>query len=131
MSQVISHARKLRLQHQVKLGRRVSIQEVAGAIGVDRKRLTDIELGRFERIDRETLTKLCQFYEVGVGDILEYVNNGGQQKEGNKKCLDIASGFQSATISRHFYARTEPPEEGPLQLSPKLHAQEVPNRAQC
>ena len=115
MSQVISHARKLRLQHQVKLGRRISVQEVAGAVGIDRKRLTDIELGRFERIDRETLTKLCQYYDVGIGDILEYVNNGNRKNEGNRKCLDIASGFQSATISRHFQPSTEPLDEGSLQ----------------
>lgn len=75
MVKIISKARQLRLNREATLGRRISVEEVARAIGVDRKRLTQIELGRMKEIDTETLARLCQYYGVGVADILEYDPN--------------------------------------------------------
>lgn len=69
---IVSKVRQLRFAQQAKLGRQVTVQEVADAIGISRERLTQIELGRMREIDTETLAKLCRFYGVGVGDILEY-----------------------------------------------------------
>lgn len=80
MARIVSKARQVRLAYQAKVGHSVSVQEVADAVGIDRKRLTQIELNRMERIDTETLTKLCQFYGVGVGDILEYVEDDAEKK---------------------------------------------------
>ena len=42
------------------------------------RRLTQIELGNMKEIDTDTLAKLCAFYKVGVGDILEYNPDGIQ-----------------------------------------------------
>lgn len=76
MPKIISKARQARLAYQARIGRPVSIQEVADAVGVDRKRLTQIELGRMERIDTDTLAKLCAFYGVSsLVEILEYDPN--------------------------------------------------------
>ena len=72
MGKIVSKVRQLRLNLQAKEGRRISIQEVADQIGVSRVRLTNIELGNIERIETEELTKLCEFYRVGVDQILEY-----------------------------------------------------------
>lgn len=69
---IVSKVCQLRFAQQAKLGRQVTVQEVADAIGISRERLTQIELGRMREIDTETLAKLCRFYGVGVGDILEY-----------------------------------------------------------
>lgn len=73
---IVSRARQLRLNYEAKIERRVSVEEVAKAVGVDRKRLTQIELGRMKEIDTDTLAKLCNYYGVGVGDVLEYDPNG-------------------------------------------------------
>jgi DNA-binding Xre family transcriptional regulator len=70
-----SKARQLRFRYQAELGRKVSVQEVADALGVSRERLTQIELGTMKEIDNDTLAKLCAFYKVGVGDVLEYDPN--------------------------------------------------------
>ena len=70
-----SKARQLRFKYQADIGRKVSVQEVADALGVSRERLTQIELGTMKEIDNATLAKLCAFYKVGVGDILEYDPN--------------------------------------------------------
>jgi len=75
MAKIASKVRKLRLDYQAKLGRTVTLQEVADAIGVERSALNRIELGKTTRIDFDTLVKLCEFYEVTVGDILEYDPN--------------------------------------------------------
>lgn len=70
-----SKVRQLRFKYQAEIGRKVPVQEVADALGVSRERLTQIELGTMKEIDTETLAKLCAFYKVGVGDVLEYDPN--------------------------------------------------------
>jgi len=82
MAKIESKVRQLRLSYGASLGRAVTVQEVADVIGVDRKRLTQIELGKMKEIDTETLMKLCEFYKVGVGAILEY-NPDGQRTTGH------------------------------------------------
>ena len=72
---IVSRARQLRLNLQAREGQPITVQEAADRIGIDRKVLTRIELGKIERIDAETLKKLCVFYGVGVGEILEYNPN--------------------------------------------------------
>jgi DNA-binding Xre family transcriptional regulator len=71
MTRFISRARQLRLEYQAKIGRPVTIQEVADKIGLSRKALTEIELNQTTKIEFETLGKLCDFYGVGIQDILQ------------------------------------------------------------
>ncbi len=71
MIKLVSKARQLRLNYQAKIGRPVTVEEVAEAIGITRAALTRIERNQTERIDFDTVTKLCTFYDVGVGDLLE------------------------------------------------------------
>lgn len=75
MPRIVSKARQIRLSYQAKVGRPVTMEEVAEAAGITRTALNRIELGKTERIDFDTLMKLCQYYGVGVGDILEYDPN--------------------------------------------------------
>jgi DNA-binding Xre family transcriptional regulator len=72
VAKIVSKAFQLRKQFELKEGRRVGISEVAERAGIDRKALTRLEAGHTERYDGEVLEKLCAFYGVGVGDILEY-----------------------------------------------------------
>lgn len=73
---VLSKARQIRLAHAAKLGRPLPLSEVAETADVDRMALTRLERGETERFDGEMLAKLCAYYEVGVGDLLEYDPNG-------------------------------------------------------
>jgi putative transcriptional regulator len=75
MPKIITKARRLRLERQLKENRAITLQEVADATGLERAALNRIELGNTTRIDFETLMKLCAFYGVGVGEILEYDPN--------------------------------------------------------
>lgn len=77
---IVSKVRQLRFNYQAKVGRQVSVQEIADAIGISRERLTQIELGKMKEIDTETLGKLCKFYGVGVGDVLEYDEGFAEKK---------------------------------------------------
>ncbi len=54
----------------------MQLKEVATAIGITEAALSRIETGKTERIDFDTLKKLCDFYGVAVGDVLEYDPNG-------------------------------------------------------
>lgn len=69
---ITSHARRVRLDYQRQIGRNVTISEVSEATGVSRWTLTRIERGDTAGIDFDTLARLCKFYGVPVGDLLEY-----------------------------------------------------------
>ncbi len=58
----ISRARKLRFELQAKLGRQVTIEEVAGAIGVHRRVVMKFERNEMQRIDRNVIEGLAAYY---------------------------------------------------------------------
>jgi putative transcriptional regulator len=91
MAKIISKARQVRLDYQAKLGRLVPLDEVAEATGITRAALSRIERNKTERIDFDTLKKLCQFYGVGVGDLLEY-------KSDDKRIPGMAGALQTRTM---------------------------------
>ncbi len=56
---------------------------VAEATGISRTTLRRIEDGVTDGIDFDTLAKLCSYYGVGVGEVLEFeANNRAAQEEG-------------------------------------------------
>jgi transcriptional regulator with XRE-family HTH domain len=71
LGKIVKKMRQARLAYQVRLGRTVSIQEVAEAVGVTRAYLNNLELGKAWP-NEEVLTALCKFYGVQPGDLLEY-----------------------------------------------------------
>jgi transcriptional regulator with XRE-family HTH domain len=84
MGRIISKARQLRLNLQAKLGRDVTIEEVAEEIGVDRRALMRIELGRARLYDAEVMGRLGDYYHaagIDTSDLLRYDSN-------NKKAFD-------------------------------------------
>ena len=70
MPRVVSKARQLRLQRSANLGRQVTLEEVAEQTSITVAALSRIENNKNERIDFETIQKLCTFYGVPVGDLL-------------------------------------------------------------
>lgn len=81
MARIVSKARQARLNYAAKLGRPVSLEEVAGAADVDRGALTRLEQGKTRRFDGDILEKLCAFYGVRLEDILEYVEDLPEKNE--------------------------------------------------
>lgn len=75
MPKIMTKARRLRLERAARENRMVTLQEVSNATGIERAALNRIELGRTTRIDFDTLARLCTYYGVGVGDVLEYDPN--------------------------------------------------------
>ena len=72
MGKIVSKIRQARLDYQQRVGRPVPITEVATAIGISRAALSNVERERNEP-SHKVLAGLCGFYNVGVGDLLEYV----------------------------------------------------------
>jgi DNA-binding Xre family transcriptional regulator len=66
-----SKARQVRLAYASRIGRPVSLSEVAESTGIDRMALTRLERGDTNRFDGEMLAKLCVFYEVRIEGLLE------------------------------------------------------------
>jgi putative transcriptional regulator len=52
--------------------RRLSIQDVSRSTGLAYSVVFDLYHDKSKRFDRETLNKLCRFFGVTVGEILEY-----------------------------------------------------------
>lgn len=81
MAKIISRARQLRLDYAQKIGRAVTVEEVAEAVGLSRAQLSKIENGQTGRIDFDTLAGLCSFYTEKLGrpvttsDVLEFDPN--------------------------------------------------------
>ncbi len=75
VGRIVSRARQVRLEHQAKLGRLVTIQEVADATGLDRKAIARLEENKTERYDGAILARLCAFYGVDVNELISYVPN--------------------------------------------------------
>ena len=71
MPRVVTKARQLRLDMAARLGRAVTLEEVAEQTGITVAALSRIETNKNERIDFDTIKKLCLFYGVGVGGLLE------------------------------------------------------------
>lgn len=64
MAKVITKVRQARLDYSARIGRVVTVEEAARELGMDRKRLTQIELDRWDSIDRETMAKMANLYGV-------------------------------------------------------------------
>jgi DNA-binding Xre family transcriptional regulator len=72
VGKIVSKAQQVRLNYQAKLGRPVTVQEVAEQTGLDRKAIARLENNKTERYDGDVLAKLCAFYGVQVGDLINY-----------------------------------------------------------
>lgn len=71
MGQIVGRFRQARLDYQSRVGRVVTLEEVAQEVGVSRQSMSDIENGR--SLPRYgTLAKLCKLYGLKPGDLLEY-----------------------------------------------------------
>ena len=53
--------------------RRLKVADAVRATGISKTTLHKIYNNQSSRIDFDTIDKLCEFLEVGVGDIFEYV----------------------------------------------------------
>jgi transcriptional regulator with XRE-family HTH domain len=71
MGKIVGRFRQARLGYQNKLGRVVTVEEIADIIGVSRQSLSDIENGN--ALPRyKTLAALCKLYEMQPGELLTY-----------------------------------------------------------
>lgn len=64
-------ARSLRVELRQRLGRPVTVQEVAEATGLDRYRLSRIELGNIKEIKTEEILALCGYYTERLGRLVD------------------------------------------------------------
>lgn len=56
--------------------KRLKIADVVAGTGLAINTVSGLYHDKVKRVDLETLDKLCDFLEVGIGDILEYVKEG-------------------------------------------------------
>jgi putative transcriptional regulator len=60
---------------RAKESRRITMNEVARATGISRQTLYKWEDGSVERFETRVVSVLCQYFGVGIGDLLEYVED--------------------------------------------------------
>lgn len=71
MPKINVKVRQARLNYQAKVGRDISIAEVAKEVGITRAALSKVERGEAWP-SREVLAKLCAYYGLSVAELLEY-----------------------------------------------------------
>lgn len=71
MGKIVGRFRQARLDYQSKIGRVVTMDEVADTIGISRQSLSDIE-NRNAIPRNKTLAALCKLYGVQPGELLSY-----------------------------------------------------------
>lgn len=84
MAKIVSRARQLRYAYQAQLGRAVTIEEIAEAIGEDRRTVMKVERNQWKEIRKEVIEKLGAFYHAKGLDargIIEFDPNGQQTPE--------------------------------------------------
>ena len=59
--------------HSLLAERRLKVADAVRATGVSKTTLHKIYNVQSSRIDFDTIDKLCEYLEVGVGDLFEYV----------------------------------------------------------
>jgi len=69
---IISKVFQIRLRLSNQLGRLVTLKEVEAATGVSFTQLSRIENGLTERVEFNTLVKLCEFYKVPLEELFAY-----------------------------------------------------------
>ena len=55
--------------------KRYNIQDVYEKTGLSRGTISNLYHDKMQRIDYETLSKLCELFECPVGEILEYITD--------------------------------------------------------
>ncbi len=70
MMGIIVKARQARLDYQQRIGRDVSVQEVATEAGISRAALSQIEHGKTWP-SRKVFEALCRIYRLEPGELLE------------------------------------------------------------
>jgi len=60
-------------------GRRVTYRQISEATGISTNSITKIATNQFEMIGRSTMERLCAYFQVGLGELLEYVPDEGSQ----------------------------------------------------
>jgi DNA-binding Xre family transcriptional regulator len=69
------------MDYAQRIGRSVTVEEVADRVGISRAQMSKIENARTERINFDTLAGLCSFYTEVLGrpvttnDVLEFDPN--------------------------------------------------------
>lgn len=71
MPKIVGRFQQARLDYQSRIGRPVTVEEIAHAVGVSRQSMSDIENGK--SLPRYgTLAKICKLYGLQPGDLLRY-----------------------------------------------------------
>lgn len=74
---IINRIRQARWRHQAETGQELSLEKAAEAIGVTPANLSKLETGK-QWPSRSTLEKLCKFYRVKPGDLIDYAESGDE-----------------------------------------------------
>jgi len=75
---IVSKIRTARLAYSLKVGRPVTVSEVAKAIGVTRVYLSRIEHGKAWP-NEQVVAGLCKLYGVKPGDLLDYEDRAARR----------------------------------------------------
>lgn len=71
--------------------RRINARDLAKATGLDYGTILSMQSGKTGRFDAHVLAKLCEYFNVGIGDLLVYVPDKSSEQDGSKQGVTSTS----------------------------------------
>lgn len=84
---------------QFKIGRRITIKEIAESTGINRMTLSRMTNVRGYSTSTDTIDKLCEFFSCDVSDVAQYVASAPGQATGKAPVVKAGAGRETATSS--------------------------------
>ena len=117
---------ELLAEHSFQLGRRVTLAEVSDATDVRRSTLSRI-VSQEANVTVDTLEKLCRYFGVGVGALVEFPEKGpnpARKKPGRKKRRSAAKAKKAGRPAKKAPAKkakkaVKPAKKKPMRAAKK------------
>ena len=75
---IVSRFEEMRLKKSRSDGEKLPLRKIVEETGLAETTLLRLSNGTNNRIDYSTLNALCEYFNCGVGDLLEYVSDASQ-----------------------------------------------------
>lgn len=76
---IVSNLKALIARKEQLEGRSLSYRVISEETGLSTTTITKVATNSFANIGRSTLDSLCQYFQCGVGDLLEYLPDSPQK----------------------------------------------------
>ena len=106
MGQITIRIKELIGERELREGRRLTMAEIAGGVGISPATLSGLANNQASRISLTALANLCAYFECGPGDLLHYEVSSSPADADEVESRDIVARWE-----RVYGADEHPPDQ--------------------